>query len=101
MTNPTPNLRRPMPARRIDTQTHAFRHGQSVRLKNTVVSSGHVYLITASLPTNGASPQYRIRNSEENFERMASEADLELFSPPSRDAGEAAIDKLFGGAPAA
>ena len=96
MTTPPTTTQRNKPSRRVAAETHAFRSGQSVRLKNAILTSGKVYLITARLPTNGASPQYRIRNSEENFERMACEADLELLSPsPSR--ADAAIEELFGG----
>ena len=88
---------RPKPSRRVVAETHAFTNGQSVRLKNAMLVSGNVYLITASLPTNGASPQYRIRNSSEKFERMACEADLELLSLLPHERGDDAVEKLFGG----
>ena len=83
------------PSRRVHTETHLFSSGQTVRLKNAVLLSGNVYLITASLPPNGGSPQYRIRNDNEKFERMASEAELELVSAPPRSAGDASVEKLF------
>jgi hypothetical protein len=73
-----------------------FTSGQDVRLKNAFLQAGNVYRITASLPPNGASPQYRIRNENEKFERMAAEADLELVSAPQSSEGDASIEKLFG-----
>ena len=97
MTTSAMSVHRPKPSRRVVVETHGFTNGQSVRLKNAMLASGNVYLITASLPTNGASPQYRIRNSGEKFERMACEADLELLSPLPHESGDAAIEDLFGG----
>jgi hypothetical protein len=96
MTASTTTTQHPKPSRRVHSETHLFTSGQAVRLKNAVLLSGNVYLITASLPPNGASPQYRIRNDNEKFERMASEADLELVSLSPRSEGDASIEQLFG-----
>jgi hypothetical protein len=62
-----------------------------------MLASGNAYLITASLPTDGAPPQCRIRNSSEKFERTACESDLELLNPPPRESDDDAIRGLFGG----
>ena len=94
MTDPTDPVRRAGKAPRLGEATHNFAQGQAVRLKNAVLSSGSVYRITASLPPTGDSPQYRIRNETENFERMAREQDLELVNNPARDPG-AALKNLY------
>jgi len=83
-------------SRRVHSATHLFTTGQSVRLKNAVLLAGNVYRITASLPPTGASPQYRIRNENETFERMASEADLELVAASPRREESSSIEKHFG-----
>ena len=70
--------------------------GQAVRLKGGMWPSGNVYLITAKLPPSGDSPQYRIRNDTEKFERMATQANLELANPSTDDQGVIAIEKSFG-----
>jgi hypothetical protein len=61
--------------------THQFRIGQAVRMRGGFVRSGEVFLITATLPPVGDSPQYRIRNSEERFERVATQSSLEPVEP--------------------
>ena len=61
--------------------THEFRIGQAVRLRGGFVRSGEVFLITALLPPVGDSPQYRIRNNEERFERVATQTSLEPVVP--------------------
>lgn len=81
---------------RTHSATHLFSTGQSVRLKNAVLLAGAVYRITASLPPSGASPQYRIRNENETFERMASEADLELVTVSLGREGDTTVERHFG-----
>ena len=100
MTAPASTNRSQKPQRRVAGATHAFTNGQSVRLKNAILTTGNIYLITASLPTNGVSPQYRIRSSKESFERMACEADLELLTLAPLSGGDAAIERLFSGSAA-
>jgi hypothetical protein len=63
------------------TAEHAFRIGQAVRMRGGYVRSGEVFHITAKLPPVGDSPQYRIRNDEERFERVATEASLDPVDP--------------------
>jgi hypothetical protein len=82
--------------RRVHSATRLFIKGQAVRIKNPEMPSGNVYLITASLPSSGGSPQYRIRNDDEKFERVAAEAELELVSPSLRRHGDASVESLFG-----
>jgi hypothetical protein len=97
MTTSEINLRRFGPERRTLATTHRFAEGQAVRFRNTLMKSGNIYLITASLPPLGASPQYRIRNEGEKFERMAMEIDLELASPPSANQSRTDAERLFEG----
>lgn len=65
----------------LDAVGHHFRLGQAVRLKGGVLRSSEVFIITARLPMNGDSPQYRIRTDNERFERMAIESELEAVNP--------------------
>ncbi len=68
---------------------HRYRIGESVTL-----SAGFGYgprratgfQIVALLPSNGAQYQYRLRNAEESFERVAAENELALrVEPPAPD----------------
>jgi hypothetical protein len=72
-----------------DAAAHHFRLGQAVRLKGGVLRSSEVFVITARLPMNGDSPQYRIRTDNERFERMAIESELEAVNPSPRADGGA------------
>jgi hypothetical protein len=71
--------------------THLFRVGETVRLKGPFLRDGDIFLITASLPPSGESPQYRIRNDNEKFERMARETELEAISEFPSGNGESLI----------
>jgi len=73
----------------LDAVGHHFRLGQAVRLKGGVLRSSEVFIITARLPMNGDSPQYRIRTDNERFERMAIESELEAVNPSPRADGGA------------
>jgi len=59
--------------------SYKYQIGQTVsltagfRFSNTIPSS---FEIVALMPTNGAHVQYRIRNSDEKFERVAAENEL-------------------------
>jgi hypothetical protein len=60
---------------------HRYQIGQTVRLSRGFgyaknASAG--YEITALLPSNGVHYQYRLRSSEENFERVAAENEMTL-----------------------
>jgi hypothetical protein len=78
--------------------THLFTVGQAVRLKNGFSRSGDIYLITAKLPPSGDLPQYRLRNDNEKFERMATESELEAVRT-SRAEGDRLIEESFGPGP--
>ena len=76
------------PTRYVQAATHLFTTGQIVRLKGGVPlasQSANTYRITGTLPPRGDSPQYRIRNDDERYERVATQDSLEpvLISPGS------------------
>lgn len=82
---------------RQQTTPHLFTIGQSVRLKGgfaRLAVSGDVYQITATLPPTDGSPQYRIRNQEERYERVTTQDSLE---PVDTSVGGATlIERTFG-----
>lgn len=62
-------------------RAHRFRIGQAVTLApgfGYARGAGASYQIVALLPSNGAHYQYRIKNNEERFERVAAENELTL-----------------------
>jgi len=79
------------PSVRLNAATHLFALGQAVRLIGGMRASDNVFLITAKLPPIGDSPQYRIRNEAEKFERMATQASLELVNPSTDGESAASI----------
>ena len=71
---------------------------QIVRLKGGVPlpsQSANTYRITGTLPPRGDSPQYRIRNDDESYERVATQDSLEpvRISPGSPSA---LVEGTFG-----
>ena len=65
---------------RHEAATHLFATGQIVRLKDGFglqSQSAATYRITAMLPPRGDSLQYRIRNDDELYERVATQDGLE------------------------
>ena len=92
-----PNLpRNAKPPLAPQRATHLFKVGQAVRLKGGVWRSGDIYRVTATLPPVGDSPQYRIRNDGERFERVATQDNLEHALPSTGGAGASEIEKSFG-----
>ena len=86
------------PIRYEEAATHLFEMGEIVRLKDGVPppsQSANIYRITGTLPPRGDSPQYRIRNDDERYERVATQESLEPVrkSPGSRPA---LIERTFG-----
>jgi hypothetical protein len=75
----------------VEPATHLFALGQAVQLKSGVPAGGNVYRITAQLPPIGDSPQYRIRNDTEKFERVATQVNLEMI----RGENVSLIEKSF------
>jgi hypothetical protein len=80
----------------VHSATHLFKLGQAVRLKGGLWSSNNIYLITAKLPPSGESPQYHIRSDAEKFERMATQANLELVSPAAGGEADALVETSLG-----
>ncbi len=79
-----------------DPATHLFTVGQTVRLNGGFLRSGTIYQITARLPPIGDLPQYRIRNDEEKFERVARQSELELSNATAEGATTSLVEKSFG-----
>ena len=84
---------------RHEAAAHLFATGQIVRLKGGFAlpsQSVVTYRITATLPPTGNSPQYRIRNDDELYERVATQESLE--PAPMSPAGPrgALIEGTFG-----
>jgi hypothetical protein len=76
---------------RHEPATHLFATGQIVRLKGGLglpSQSADTYRITGTLPPRGDSLQYRIRNDDERYERVATQDNLEpvRISPGSPSA---------------
>lgn len=62
-------------------QTHRFQVGQYVRLSSLfsiapALPTADLFQVTGTLPPRGGQPQYRIRNDNERFERVARQDDL-------------------------
>jgi hypothetical protein len=68
-----------------ESARHFFALGDAVQLKDTLSGAGKTYLITAKLPPSGDSLQYRIRNDDERFERVTTQANLEFASASHSD----------------
>ena len=95
-TTPAYSPRIPPRSPQLPAATHLFALGQSVRLTGGFLRSGNVYRITAKLPPIGDTPQYRIRNDDEQFERVATQANLEPATPASGGNGEPLSKTSFG-----
>ena len=84
---------------RRDAATHVFKVGQTVRLKG---ASGiptlpkTLYHITATLPPQGGSPQYRIRNDGDKYERVVTQDSLAEVSRPKSGSEATLIERTFG-----
>ncbi|HEV7253488.1 MAG TPA: hypothetical protein VGN97_10390 [Mesorhizobium sp.] len=69
--------------------SHGFAVGQAVRLKSTLgmaAGATDLFRVTGTMPPRDGSPQYRIRNEAESYDRVTTEDALE---PASSAAGEA------------
>lgn len=86
-------------AQEADTD-HRFAVGQRVRLKGGFgrpSDATGIYRITARLPSQNQSPQYRIRGDGELHERVAQQESLELCAPAALpDENTALIERTFG-----
>jgi hypothetical protein len=84
---------------RYEAATHLFTTGQIVRLKGGFglqSQSADTYRITATLPPRGDSQQYRIRNDDEHYERVATQDSLESVNISPAGRSGALIEETFG-----
>jgi hypothetical protein len=84
---------------RYEAATHLFTTGQIVRLKagfGLQSQSADTYRITATLPPRGDSQQYRIRNDDEHYERVATQDSLEPVNISPAGRSGALIEETFG-----
>jgi hypothetical protein len=84
---------------RHEAATHLFTTGQIVRLKGGFglqSQSADIYRITGTLPPRGDSQQYRIRNDDERYERVATQDSLEPVSISAPGPSGALIEGTFG-----
>lgn len=68
--------------------SHGFAVGQAVRLKSTLgmsVGAADLFRVTATMPPRDGSPQYRIRNEAESYDRVTTEDALEAASSAPAD----------------
>lgn len=85
------------PTLRREPSTHLFAVGQAVRFKGGFgMKAGptEIYRVTRTLPPQGNSLQYRIRNDEERHERVTSQEDLEGVPSTPHDAS--LMERTFG-----
>lgn len=83
---------------RSGAAVHTWSIGQMVRLSDGLgrpVPPGALYRITGTLPANGGAPQYRIRNNDERYERVAAQDSLQLADTPVNSA-ETLMERTFG-----
>lgn len=84
---------------RREPATHAFAVGQAVQLRDGIgrlVAPGALYKITATLPSGGGAPQYRIRNDDERYERVAGEDSLRRADIAAKNENATLIERTFG-----
>lgn len=80
---------------RREPAAHLFAVGRTVRLRGnfgTFPKTADIYRITGTLPPRGDSPQYRIRNDDERYERVTTQDSLEPFAGD----GATLIERTFG-----
>jgi hypothetical protein len=76
-----------------------FDIGQAVRMRGGFGAgrkTDEIYHVTGTLPTNGTSPQYRIRSDGEPHERVVTEDSLERIGRSASDNGIVLIERTFG-----
>ena len=84
---------------RYEAATHLFTTGQIVRLKGGFglqAQSTATYRVTGTLPPRGDSQQYRIRNDDEHYERVATQESLESVRISPVGPSGALIEGTFG-----
>lgn len=79
--------------------THRFTIGLFVRLRGgfgRFSRASDIYHITGTLPPRAGSPQYRIRNDNELYERVTTEDNLEPLGMSQSGGDATLIEKTFG-----
>lgn len=82
----------------LDAGRHLLAVGQSVRLKSAATKTsrhGQVYRITGMLPAFDGAPQYRIRDANEHYERVARQDEIELVDSTA-GAHDTLLERTFG-----
>jgi len=95
--NSATNLKRRPRTARLETASHLFAIGQMVKLRGGFAGqalTAEIYHITGLLPARGDSLQYRIRNSEERYERVTTQDTLEAVAYAGT--GETLMERTFG-----
>lgn len=95
----TPLLQRNSRPIRREVASHLFVVGQIVRLKDGFgqpLNGTDIYHITATMPPRGNSPQYRIRNDAERYERVATQDSLEPVSMSLAKDDTTLAERTFG-----
>jgi hypothetical protein len=98
MTATSVSRRRPAPPT-AEPRLHLLAIGQDVRLKSTrgrQATKGDIYRITGVMPVEAGAPQYRIRNAEENHERVAMQDELEPLDAPGSNTQSTLMERTFG-----
>jgi len=82
----------------VAAASHSFGIGQAVRLRPSFkyASVAGIYYVTATLPSSGDQPQYRIRNDEERYERVATQDSLEAVTASSDSTKTTLVERTFG-----
>jgi hypothetical protein len=83
---------------RNETPAHLFAVGQAVRLRDIhgkFPSNAEIYRITGTLPAKEKSPQYRIRNDDERYERVTTQDNLEPIPASPAEKGTTLIQRTF------
>lgn len=84
---------------RREVATHLYAVGQAVRLKGsfgTFPKTAEIYHITGTLPARGDSPQYRIRNDAERYERVTTQDSLEPVRESPDSEKTTLLERTFG-----
>jgi hypothetical protein len=84
---------------RHESPTHLFTIGQAVRLRGgfgKLPQHAEIYRITGTLPPQGDSLQYRIRNDDERHERVTTQDSLEPVDISQSSSGATLIEWTSG-----
>lgn len=91
--------RQPHHTMRQAIPVHLFAAGQTVRFKGGFLRPplpSEIYRVIGTLPAQGDSLQYRIRNDEERHDRVTTQDNLELVGISQLNHASALIERIFG-----